>query len=208
MKVSHIVAFAAGACVGGSAVYIFLREKIKASVEKGNRELLDAIQQSMEDRYAAMYTRKEEEDKEKKDESRPDTRPKTSIQKPTPGVSAVKTSYSKIMTEAKDILKEYEEEPEWNEEKPKPKMEVSTGPYMMCYEDMMEQDKGYDLIKCHFYADDEDGIVTDDYGTPIEDAVNAIGWDNLKYLRDVDRDMIYVRNDGLNVDYELYLSTP
>lgn len=204
MKIEKLVMFASGVLVGGSLAYIFLREKIRREVEKGNTELLDAIQQSMEDRYSAMYARKEEE-KEKKEEEkeRPDTKPKSSIQKPSGNAPVV--TYNKLKEQAEDILSEYNTP--FTDEVPKKEPVKGDGPYMMCYEDMMEQDVGYNTLVCHYYPDNEDFLVTDDHGYPIEDAKSVIGIDNLIYLRDEDKDVIYVRNDYTSVDYEVFLNS-
>ena len=205
MKVSIFVSFGIGACVGGSLVYIFLKEKIRAEVERGNTELLDAMQKSMEDRYEARYNKKEET-KEEKVENRPDTHPTSSIKKmERPKESTV--TYNHIEKRASDILDEYRDCPFDTEEVTPIIKTEGPGPYMMAYDDMMEADKGYDLVVCHYYAADDDCLVTDDFGDPLSDPLHDIGWENLQYLRNVDKDVIYVRNDALSTDYEIYLST-
>lgn len=191
-----------GAMVGAGAAYIFCKEKIKKELEASNTELLDAIQESMEERYRQKYEKKDEK-KEEEVESRPDTHPKSSIVKPNPE-DRERVLYEK----ASKIIVENGYDPadkEFPTEEP-PKHEKRTGgPYIVTEEEVYDADCGYDCKVLHY--DPENVIVTDDFGYELEDVDQEVGWDNLHILRDqyADEGVIYIRNDGLELDYEVYL---
>lgn len=191
-----------GAMTGAGAAYFFLKEKIKKELEESNRELLDAIQESMEERYRQKYEKKDEKKEEVDDESRPDTHPKSSIVKPEG--ERTRTLYekaNKIKTENNYVDPAENEFP--TEEKPPHEKQI--GPYIVTAEEVYDEDCGYDCKVCHY--DPHECIVTDDFGYEIEDVDQELGWDNLYYLKDhcADEGVIYIRNDGLELDYEVYL---
>ena len=196
-----------GAMVGAGITYICTREKIKKDVEESNAELLDAIQQSMEDRYKAKYEGKTEEKKEEVVD-RPDTHPKSSIVKPEGEKQKVlyqKASEIKIENGYVDPAEN--EFPTEDVVVTKHEKKIG-GPYIVTEEEVYDADSGYDCKVVHY--DPENQIVADDWGYEIEDVDQELGWDNLKYLADkcADVGLIYIRNDGTELDYEVYLGIP
>ena len=193
-----------GAMTGAGAAYIFLKEKIKRELEESNRELLDAIQESMEERYRQKYEKKDE--KKEEVESRPDTHPKSSIVKPDPAEKerVLYEKASKIIVENGYNKTDPADNEFPTEEPPKHEKRVG-GPYIVTEEEVYDADCGYDCKVVHY--DSENDIVTDDFGYELEDVDQEVGWENLYILRDqyADEGVIYIRNDSLELDYEVYL---
>lgn len=193
-----------GAMTGAGAAYIFLKEKIKKELEESNRELLDAIQESMEERYRQKYEKKDE--KKEEVESRPDTHPKSSIVKPDPAEKerVLYEKASKIIVENGYNKTDPADNEFPTEEPPKHEKRIG-GPYIVTEEEVYDADCGYDCKVVRY--DSENNIVTDDFGYELEDVDQEVGWENLYLLRDqyADEGVIYIRNDGLELDYEVYL---
>lgn len=63
-------------------------------------------------------------------------------------------------------------------------------------------DSDYETITLKYYDDD---ILTDDRDEIIEDPVGIVGDDFKKHFGEYEDDCVYVRNDNLDVDYEILL---
>lgn len=63
-------------------------------------------------------------------------------------------------------------------------------------------DSDYETITLKYYNDD---ILTDDRDEIIEDPVGIVGDDFKKHFGEYEDDCVYVRNDNLDVDYEILL---
>lgn len=55
-----------------------------------------------------------------------------------------------------------------------------------------------------YYDADEDQFVVPETGTPVEDPYQLLGADNIGMFIDTDVEFLYVRNENLSTDYELF----
>lgn len=196
-----------GVMVGAGVTYICTREKIKKDVEEENGELLSAIQESMEDRYKMKYEGKPEE-KTADDESRPDTKPKSSIVKPDKERSKVQyTRAAEKIKEENGYSDPADKEFPTEEDIPRPKHVKKVGdPYIVTEEDVYDADTGYDCKVLHW--DPAAVVLADDWGYEVD--IADVGIENLRQLETtyVDDGLIFVRNDKEELDYEVYLGIP
>lgn len=97
-----------------------------------------------------------------------------------------------ILETAKILAKErydYESDPDL-------KVEV---PHLIRADDFNTLD-GYDIKCCTYYAD---GVVTDDNDEPIDEPEKILGTDYIEPLKQGTADLVFVRNDILETDYEI-----
>lgn len=74
-------------------------------------------------------------------------------------------------------------------------------PYVIPPEDFGELD-GYETVSLTYYADK---VLTDEWGEVIEDIDELVGEDSLTHFGEYEKDSVFVRNDLLQVDYEILL---
>lgn len=75
---------------------------------------------------------------------------------------------------------------------------MSNEPYLITSEEFDEL--GYDTYTMTYYAD---GVLTDEYDNQISNPKKLVGADFAKYFTDHDYDVIYIRNDVIQRDYEI-----
>ena len=76
----------------------------------------------------------------------------------------------------------------------------SDKPYVIPYDELGDED--YEIECLTYYAD---GVLTDDWDNRITDVEGTVGIDSLTHFGDDEdnRDTVYVRNDRLEMDYEI-----
>lgn len=88
-----------------------------------------------------------------------------------------------------------------NQEKGEPS--TMKAPYTISYEEFGEND--YETVGMTYYADKV--LVEDITDEVVDDVDGTIGCDSLLRFGEYEEDMLYVRNDELQVDYEISLSS-
>lgn len=78
--------------------------------------------------------------------------------------------------------------------------EVMLEPRAITPEEFEENEDEYEQVTVYYF---KDGVVADMSDTPIEDVDGLIGLDNLKRIGEWEDDVIHVRNDVLQRDYEV-----
>lgn len=79
-------------------------------------------------------------------------------------------------------------------------------PYILEEDEYLENDSGYSQTALTYYAGDD--ILADERDHVIDNVKRAIGEDNLRFGYGSRSDtMVYIRNDKLNAEYEIALST-
>lgn len=76
------------------------------------------------------------------------------------------------------------------------------GPYVIPPEEFDEND--YQTESLTYWADK---VLTDDYGNIIEDVESLVGEDSLTHFGEYEDDSVFVRNDLLQVDFEILIDT-
>lgn len=74
-------------------------------------------------------------------------------------------------------------------------------PYVIDVEDFASPEPAYEKITIRYYMDDD--VLVDGLSHEIMDPNVTVGEENLAFLRTVDDDVIYVRNDFKGYDYEI-----
>lgn len=127
----------------------------------------------------------------------------------------LKTKYEQITREEIESVKDYyrNREPlaneevfelegdEEDEEGEEPTVVHDFGPYVISpdeYGDMYD----YNTAHLTFYAEDE--VLSDENDEMIDDIDSIIGLDSLDHFGDYEDDVLFVRNDKLKTDYEIF----
>lgn len=79
---------------------------------------------------------------------------------------------------------------------------VLTKPYVISPDEFGEQD--YNIISLNYYAD---GVLADDFDVIIDDVEATVGEDSLNHFGEYEDDSVFVRNDELEIDYEILKDT-
>ena len=74
-------------------------------------------------------------------------------------------------------------------------------PYVISPAEFGSNDE-YDTISLNYYAD---GVLADDMDEVVEDVEGTVGYDALTRFGEYEDDSVFVRNEGLKVDYEILL---
>lgn len=76
-------------------------------------------------------------------------------------------------------------------------------PYIIHHDEYMENEHSYEQVTLAYYA--EDDVLADDRDQPIEEIEKTVGEGNLTRFGHGSKDnrMLYVRNDKLNMDFEI-----
>lgn len=80
-----------------------------------------------------------------------------------------------------------------------PKEKIFDDPYVISPEAFDTLD-GYDTINLTYYAD---GVLADDTDEIVEDVDGTVGEDFADHIGDYEDDAVHIRNDRLQVDYEI-----
>lgn len=83
-------------------------------------------------------------------------------------------------------------------EKETPQMSPGEAPYTISPDEFGELD-GYTPVSLTYFAD---GVLSDEYGTVIDDVEEIIG-DGLNHFGEYEEDAVFVRNDAKRCDYEI-----
>lgn len=78
-------------------------------------------------------------------------------------------------------------------------MSVGTKPYTVSPEEFGEKE-GYEIISLVYF---EDGVLTDDQHVPVDNIEKTVGLDSLSKFGEYEDDSVFVRNDFLEIDYEI-----
>lgn len=71
-------------------------------------------------------------------------------------------------------------------------------PYVISPNEFDEND--YDTVSLSYYAD---GVLVDEAGDVVEDVEGIVGIDSLTHFGEYEDDSVFVRNDRLEIDYEI-----
>ncbi len=93
-----------------------------------------------------------------------------------------------------------------NKQKGEPDIKPSSGPRKKPYVISPDElgDEQYEICVLTYYAD---GVLTNDWDEVIEDIEGTVGKESLKTFGKYEDDAVYVRNDELELDYEINKDT-
>jgi hypothetical protein len=103
--------------------------------------------------------------------------------------------------EASQIIKEARYTAEYKEgEQMSMDIQDKDAPYTIPPEEFGETD--YERVSLTYFADK---VLADDYGDIVDDIEGTVGYKALESFGEYEDDSVFVRNDGLQVDYEILL---
>lgn len=180
MKLSHVIAFVVGAAVGYFAANYLLKDKYEKRFQQEVSSTIEAFKNNKNEEY------KKDDEVNLKDEK----------------LKAVSDDIvaADIKEYAKNIGKlNYSEV---KDEKPSEEGEDNidhTKPYVITEEEV-DAYMNYSITQWNYYAD---GVLTDENNEVVEDVSTTIGKEAFEHLKTTSESAIYVRNDLLELDYEI-----
>lgn len=181
MKLSHVIAFVAGAAVGYFSANYLLKDKYEKR-----------FQQEVSSTIEAFKTNKNEEYK-KSDE--------VTLNGEKLKAVSDEVVVANIKEYAKNIGKH--DYSEVNDDKPSEESKDDgidhTKPYVITEEEV-DAYMNYSITQWNYYAD---GVLTDENNEIVEDVSTTIGKEAFEHLKKTSESAIYVRNDLLELDYEI-----
>lgn len=181
MKLSHVIAFVAGAAVGYFAANYLLKDKYEKRFQQEVSSTIEAFKSNKNDEY-------------KKDDE------VTYNNKKFKAVSD-EVVVADIKEYAKNIGKhDYSEvKDDKSSEENKDDDIDHTKPYVITEEEV-DAYMNYSITQWNYYAD---GVLTDENNEVVEDVSTTIGKEAFEHLKKTSESAIYVRNDLLELDYEI-----
>lgn len=176
MKLSRVIAFVAGAAVGYFAASYLLKDKYEKRFQQEVSSTIEAFKSNKKD---DEVTHKDEKLKAVSDEV----------------VVADIKEYAKNIGKH-DYSEVKDDEPS---EENKDDGIDHTKPYMITEEEV-DAYMNYSITQWNYYAD---GVLTDENNEVVEDVSTTIGKEVFEYLKRTSESAIYVRNDLLELDYEI-----
>lgn len=194
-KLSTVIAFFAGAAVGGATVWYITKERYAQLAE----EEINSVKEA----YAHREQKKEKVDevmRRYRGEGEDTDEPKT------PVVTAKLAEKESISEYAKRVQNgapmEYSKTvvPPKAETREEPVQSENSGdvPYVISPDEFDELD-GYTPISLTYFAD---GVLADEYGVIVDNMEEIVG-DGLNHFGEYEEDAVYVRNDAKRCDYEI-----
>lgn len=194
-KLSTVIAFFAGAAVGGATVWYITKERYAQLAE----EEINSVKEA----YAHREQKKEKVDEvmqRYRGEGEDTDEPKT------PVVTAKLAEKESISEYAKRVQNgapmEYSKTvvPPKAETREEPVQSENSGdvPYVISPDEFDELD-GYTPISLTYFAD---GVLADEYGVIVDNVEEIVG-DGLNHFGEYEEDAVYVRNDAKRCDYEI-----
>ncbi len=194
-KLSTVIAFFAGAAVGGATVWYITKERYAQLAE----EEINSVKEA----YAHREQKKEKVDEVMqwyRGEGEDTDEPKTPV---VTAKLAEKESISEYVKRVQNgAPMEYSKTvvPPKAETREEPVQSENSGdvPYVISPDEFDELD-GYTPISLTYFAD---GVLADEYGVIVDNVEEIVG-DGLNHFGEYEEDAVYVRDDAKRCDYEI-----
>lgn len=194
-KFGTLIAFLAGAALGGAAVWCVAKDRYAQLAE----EEINSVKEA----YANMESKKEMAEKamqkyqgtdEDAQEGQTPVVVAKVIEKGSISEYAKRVQNGAPMDYSKTVVPPKPEKPADS-----PKTETSgESPYVIS-PDEFDELEGYTPVSLSYFAD---GVLADDYGVIVDDVEEIIG-DALSHFGEYEEDSVFVRNDAKRCDYEI-----
>lgn len=208
---------AIGAVAGSIATYIIMKDEFERIAD----EEIESVRESYKKREEAKQKVKENDEKKNSYmETLKEVTEKSgyfnygslaSEAKKTEKTKDEKEKAAESKPEKHNIFKDYkdsdaEDEEDENEEKyyrelSRPAEKESDKPYTITPELFVQDKREYDKITLEYY---DDGFLVEEISNDVvSDIASVIGYDSLNKFGEYEEDVVYVRNDVLETDYEV-----
>ena len=194
-KLSTVIAFFAGAAVGGATVWYITKERYAQLAE----EEINSVKEA----YAHREQKKEKVDEVMqwyRGEGEDTDEPKTPVvtaklaEKESISEYAKRVQNGAPMEYSKTVVSPKAE----TREEPVQSENSGDVPYVISPDEFDELD-GYTPISLTYFAD---GVLADEYGVIVDNVEEIVG-DGLNHFGEYEEDAVYVRNDAKRCDYEI-----
>ena len=202
-NVFGMIMFAAGAAIGSVVTWRIVKTKYERiadeeieSVRDEYGRLMKLMRKEIEACRNVIDTNKNEADENEDDESYPDDDDRGFTEHEQEMID-----YYKLTSAYRSKDNEDDENGNKNEGKGDGEDEVPyiNGPYVISPEEFSSSPPGYNAQPLDYFAD---GILADSWGVEL-DIDESIGDDAINHFGDYDDDIVYVRNERNEIDYEV-----
>lgn len=212
-KLFGVIMFAVGAAVGSAVTWKLVKTRYEQIAEEeiasvkdellGQREEYTNLMVKMKKHLKESATYDGSQDTEDDDEYYPDDDERDFTEKEKQQIEYYKltSKYRNDNTEDKDDYEDDENDEEGDEEEDEFNGEVQyiNGPYPISPDDFCCSPPGYNAQPLDYFAD---GVLADSWGMAV-DIDETIGEENLAYFGEYTNDVLYVRNERTEIDYEV-----
>lgn len=199
------IMFTVGAAIGSAVTYKVVKTKYEqianeeiASVKETYADLMDKMKKMLND--TASYEGSQDSDEAIEDEEDDDEYYPDDDERDFTAAETAQIEYYKITSKYR--ASEHEEDDENNEEGDEgedDEVPYINGPYVISPDEFSCSPPGYNAQPLDYFAD---GILADSWGV-ILDLDETIGEDSVEHFGEYDDDIIYVRNERTEIDYEV-----
>ena len=197
-KLLNVLMFTVGAAVGSAVTWAVVRERYKRIAD----EEIASVREEYIDLMTKMKTKlKEDTEKDQVDESAEaiiDDYPEEDYGHVYDNEQ--KKEYYKIASMYRNSDDDDETDEEGDEmDQDEDEVQYIDGPYVISPDDFSCSPPGYNAEALTYFAD---GILADDWGM-IKDLDETIGEDAINHFGEYTEDIVYVRNEATEIDYEV-----
>ena len=192
-KLLNVIMFAVGAAIGSAVTWKLVKDKYEqisneeiASVRDEYRDLLSKMKKKLQEsvEYKEPETEETMEDRSKDDDK-----------------DAIKEEKERVeyhqMSSRYRGSEDDEEGGEWDQNEDE--VQRINGPYVITPDEFSSSPPGYNVQPLDYFAD---GILADDWGMTL-DIEETIGEESLDHIGEYVDDIVYVRNERTEIDYEV-----
>ena len=193
--------FSGGVIIGCVTTYFVLKGQFEEDLQEQIEDVKHAYAEAVDRIYADKYhTEKNEE--EPVEEADPIIE-KSSIDdtKDEYKGKVQYLAYDKMGLEGADQEAESEESSDVDPEAEFPQDDAPGVPYVISAQQFATEYPFFDKVTLEYY--EHNGILVDEDGVHVEDIDETIGKDSLLRIGEYEPDVVYVRNEELNVDFEV-----
>ena len=192
-KLLNVVMLAVGAAIGSAVTWKLVKDKYEqianddiASVREEYKDLLSNMKKKLQEsvEYEEPETEETREDRSKDDD------------KDTIKEEKERVEYHQMASRYRGS-EDDEEGGKWDQNEEE--VQRINGPYVITPEEFSSSPPGYNVQPLDYFAD---GILADDWGMTL-DIEETIGEESLDHIGEYVDDIVYVRNERTEIDYEV-----
>lgn len=187
--------FAAGAALGSVVTYKTIKNQYEERIAIEAEEIRDMYEKKYKDTDECVPDSNEYDEEPTKAAVQDNHTKNISVAEYAAKLADLK--YTDYSGSGKDD--EEEQESETIKAEKRVKELNDSKPYTISPDEFGEKD-GYDVVCLMYFAD---GFLADDDDSLVPDVEEVVGWENLNAFGEYDDDVVYVRNDYLQIDYEI-----
>jgi hypothetical protein len=193
--------FSGGVIIGCVTTYFVLKDQFEEDLQEQIEDVKHAYAEAVDRIYADKY-HTEDSEEESVEEADP-TIEKSSIDEAKKELKSKVQylAYNKIGASDADQEAESEDSSDVDPEAEFPQDDAPGVPYVISAQQFATEYPFFDKVTLEYY--EHNGILVDEDGVHVEDIDETIGKDSLLRIGEYEPNVVYVRNEELNVDFEV-----